>query len=176
MADYLKNLFIVGKPGVGKTTMVKEVTLPFREGMGGFYTEEIRETGKRLGFRICSLKGEKGIFAYKGMNSSCRLNKYGIDLAILETIGVKSLEEALLTSKIILIDEIGTMEFLSPVFPEIVQRCLDSPLRVLATFRWGTQLFSHNFSPRKDSLTIELTRENFLEVKAQIRDWLTVSS
>src|SRR5262245_30503392 len=36
-----KNLFISGTPGVGKTTLLREVTLGKRERIGGFYTEHI---------------------------------------------------------------------------------------------------------------------------------------
>src|SRR5258708_416785 len=34
-----KNLFIAGTPGVGKTMLLREVTLGKRERIGGFYTE-----------------------------------------------------------------------------------------------------------------------------------------
>ena len=70
----IENLLLTGKPGVGKTTLIREVIqslLP--EGSltrdrvrgegeaGGFFTREIRERGREVGFEIETLSGEKGI-------------------------------------------------------------------------------------------------------------------
>ena len=44
-------ILLTGPPGVGKTTLIKYLC----EQLGncsGFYTEEIREGGKRIGFNI----------------------------------------------------------------------------------------------------------------------------
>ncbi|MBI4396118.1 MAG: hypothetical protein HY548_03415 [Elusimicrobia bacterium] len=61
----VKNLFITGTPGVGKTTLIKEVTLPYRDRVAGFYTEEMREgggvfgpPGRRLSSQHCGEGGE----------------------------------------------------------------------------------------------------------------------
>jgi len=41
-------------PGVGKTTAVKRIIelLKDRYKLGGFYTEEVREDGRRVGFKV----------------------------------------------------------------------------------------------------------------------------
>ena len=81
-----KNVFITGNPGCGKTTLIKEITLPYIEKVGGFYTEEIREGSSRLGFKLHTFIGESGIMALKGMKSQYKLNKYGIDIEIIDKI------------------------------------------------------------------------------------------
>ena len=54
-----KKFLITGRPGAGKTTLIKQVARmlqPFRP--VGFYTEEIRELGERVGFQLVSLDGQ----------------------------------------------------------------------------------------------------------------------
>lgn len=62
--------FVSGMPGVGKTTLAKRIADEVRrEGfkVGGIITEEIREGGKRTGFRVIALDtGEIGRLAYVG--------------------------------------------------------------------------------------------------------------
>ena len=39
-----------GSSGCGKTTLIREVCLPYMNMVGGFYTEELREGASRAGF------------------------------------------------------------------------------------------------------------------------------
>ena len=52
---------MTGKPGVGKTTVIKKIIEKYKKNIGGFYTEEIREKGHRVGFRIKKTAGEVGL-------------------------------------------------------------------------------------------------------------------
>ena len=47
-------LLVTGPPGVGKTTLVTHLCQEL-ENCAGFYTEEIREAGKRSGFDIVTV-------------------------------------------------------------------------------------------------------------------------
>jgi nucleoside-triphosphatase THEP1 len=55
-----KNILITGRPRVGKSTLVMRVTAKLRElghtDIGGFYTLEKRQEGKRVGFDIQTLE------------------------------------------------------------------------------------------------------------------------
>ena len=51
-----KTILLTGRPRVGKTTIVKEVVKRLPGGVGGFYTEEIKERGQRQGFKIVTSK------------------------------------------------------------------------------------------------------------------------
>ena len=49
--------------GVGKTTLVQracEALVSSGVGVEGFYTEEVREGGRRVGFDVVTVTGERG--------------------------------------------------------------------------------------------------------------------
>ncbi|HBU70335.1 MAG TPA: AAA family ATPase [Elusimicrobia bacterium] len=175
MAVYTaKNLFITGKPGSGKTTLIREACLPYMDKAGGFYTEEIIEDGKRGGFVIKTFSGRQGVLARKGMPSAHKLNKYGIDVSVLEGIAVKELERAVETKPLIVIDEIGSMEIISESFRKTLVRCFASGARVLATIRYNAQPFTDEIKKMPDSELIVLTRENHEEIKRRVREWMSL--
>jgi len=62
----MTRLVILGRPGVGKTTLVKRVAEHFPGLFRGFYTEEIREGRVRTGFWIVTLSGKRSVLAAKG--------------------------------------------------------------------------------------------------------------
>ena len=104
---------ITGPPRCGKTTLVTTINREFssRQKFGGFITEELREKGKRVGFKIISLSDKKeGLLARKGILSPYRVGRYGVNTGDLERIGCASIANALLSRNIIIIDEVGKME------------------------------------------------------------------
>ena len=167
-----KNFFISGNPGIGKTTLIKESVLPFKNLIGGFVTEEIIEDGKRMGFLLKSLAGPSGILASKKMAGPVRLKKYGLDLSVLDTIAVPSLKDCLAKKKIAVIDEIGAMEIMSDGLREAVMQCLGSSIPVLATLRAKSEPFTDSIKRLEQSAVLTLTRSNYQEVKAKIRLWI----
>ncbi|OYT26400.1 MAG: hypothetical protein B6V02_01730 [Thermoprotei archaeon ex4572_64] len=59
-------IFITGRPGVGKTTLIKKIINDFKDKhvLVGFYTEEVRQHGVRVGFRITNLEGASDWLAH----------------------------------------------------------------------------------------------------------------
>ncbi|OGS26293.1 MAG: hypothetical protein A2297_01540 [Elusimicrobia bacterium RIFOXYB2_FULL_48_7] len=168
-----KNFFISGKPGAGKTTLVREVTLPILDRAGGFYTEEILdESGKLSGFKLKTLSGLEGILASKNLKSVNKLNKYGIDLNVLESMGVKALTDALRDKELIVIDELGTMAAISGAFREAFVKCVASEKKLLATLRYNSQPYTQETSMMVNSFVVTLTNENYPEIKQQLKYWL----
>jgi nucleoside-triphosphatase len=125
------NILITGAPGCGKTTFVENVA---RELAGlrpaGFVTREIREAGERKGFALVSLCGRTGILAHVGIRSPLRVGKYGVDVPAFEAF-LQDLQLA--RARLVIIDEIGKMECLSPLFRTRVAEALDSPCVLVAT-------------------------------------------
>ena len=170
----MKNIFLSGPPGIGKTTIIKKVVAAAPNLFGGFYTEEMRKKTKRVGFRIRTLKGREGILAHVDLESPYRVGKYRVKLEDLEKIGLRSIQAAVADKRMVAIDELGKMELFSEKFKEEVVRALDSPRRVLATVKEGKNAFLDNIKSREDVLLIEVTRENRDRLPREIKRLLNI--
>ncbi|MCP2597431.1 nucleoside-triphosphatase, partial [Candidatus Aminicenantes bacterium AC-335-G13] len=106
--------------------------------------------------------------------SPFRVSKYGVNLRIFESIGVEAINEAMRTSKIIVIDEIGKMELFSEKFKETLIRALDSKKKVLATITLSNIDFVNKIKRRSDCDIIFLSRENFDFNLNKIRKWVLI--
>jgi len=164
----IKNIFITGLPGCGKTTLIKEILKELKIPAKGFFTEEIRKEGERVGFKIVTLSKKEGILAEKGFKSPYRVSKYGVILKDLEEIGIKEIEEGLKGDFLIVVDEIGKMELFSNKFREVILKALDSKNKILGTIMLKENQFCDKIKQRKDTKVFYLTRENREEVKKEI--------
>ncbi len=143
---------MTGKPGVGKTTIVKAVIDRAGERVGGFYTEEIRAKGKREGFLIRTIRGESGVLAHVSYSGSFRVGRYGVDVDLFERIVIPCLESALERAELIIIDEIGKMELFSRRFRHLVERVLASDRMVLGVIHQGNDPFTRKI---REGLRVE---------------------
>lgn len=154
------NILLTGRPGVGKTTIIREVIDSLDLDAGGFYTQEIREGGVRKGFEIRTLDGKCGILAHVDCKSPFRVSKYGVNVNDLEGIAAKSITDALGKKPYIIIDEIGRMELYSPKFQRAVKEALDSPSAVLGCIQARHNPFLDGIRVRDDTRIIEVTHQN----------------
>jgi nucleoside-triphosphatase len=129
-----ENVLLTGPPGCGKTTVVRRVVERLRDlRMAGFYTQEIREGGRRTGFEAVGLGGRSAVLAHVDVHSPLGVGRYGVDIAAFEAIVRDELDTPQGDVDLFVIDEIGKMECFSRVFVEAVERILDRPVPVLAT-------------------------------------------
>ena len=130
-------IFLTGRPGVGKTTVVlRAVELLRSRGLkvGGMISRELREGGARVGFEIVDiLTGRRGILAHVRLSGGPRVGKYTVNLKDLDEVGVAAILNAVKECDVIVIDEVGKMELFSPRFVEAVERALRSGKPVLGT-------------------------------------------
>ncbi|MEM1548601.1 MAG: NTPase [Thermoproteota archaeon] len=133
-------ILLTGRPGVGKTTVVSKIFNSLKErgfSAGGMITYEVREKGVRTGFIVEDLKtGLKGIMASVAQGSGLRVGKYVVNVAEIERVGVKAVENALADDEFIIIDEIGPMELYSNSFKTVVSKAFSSPKKVIATIHY----------------------------------------
>lgn len=160
-------IFITGPPGIGKTTIINrlfETLKLYGYNPGGFITYEIREAGRRVGFKIKSLTNNKeGILAHIKFKEGYPVGKYRVNIETLENIGVEALREAVEKEDIdiILVDEIGPMEMASPKFKETVNVILNSekPAVLTVHYRISNNL-NKLFSTDKETKLYMITRDN----------------
>ena len=166
----MKNIFLTGKPGSGKTTIIKKVISGLEVKIGGFYTEEIREKGERVGFKVRSSEGEEGLLAHKNIKSKYRVGKYGVLVNSFEIIGVGALEKAVENAELIIIDELGRMELFSQKFQASVLKALDSPKPVLGVIQQKKNPFLNSIRKREDVNVITVQEENRDQIPSEIKD------
>lgn len=168
----IKNLLLTGHPGVGKTTIIRKVADALGSRCGGFYTEEVRERGRRVGFRIVTLDGQRGWLAHIRMPGAYRVGRYNVDLRDLESIGVRAIRDATAFADVVIIDEIGPMELLSPAFKQTVMEAMDSSTPVVATVMAKPHPWVIVLKARDDTEVWEVSTQNRETMPARVLQWV----
>jgi len=153
-----KNIFLTGAPSSGKTTVIKKVIGLLDHPANGFYTEEERLDGKRVGFIMNTIDGKKGHLAHEDIRSEFHIRRYGVSTENIDTIAVPSMAPR--GSNIIIVDEIGKMECFSRVFRQAANEALNSSNIVVGTITFGGDEFILGIKNREDIEIHEVTAEN----------------
>ncbi|TAJ45670.1 nucleoside-triphosphatase [Methanofollis fontis] len=165
-----KNLLITGAPASGKTTLLRRAVKSF-PGAVGFFTEEMREGGERMGFQIAGLDGRRALFAHRGIRGHGRVGSYGVNIPVFEGFLAATPFDSP-EARLVVIDEIGRMECLSADFRRLVLELLDGPVPVVATAALHGDEFIEGIKARPDLSVFVVTRENrddlLNEVRAEI--------
>jgi nucleoside-triphosphatase len=167
-----KNILITGLPGVGKTTLVKKFLEELKQfNPVGFYTEEIKEKGIRKGFELISLDGRRRLLSHTDIQGPHRVGKYKVDVKGFEAF-LGSIPLLTLSTRLVIIDEIGKMECLSERFKDYLIECLNSEKWVLATIALKGGGFIEEVKRRHDIKLFEITRRNrdslLLDILAEV--------
>ena len=168
----MKNILLTGKPGVGKTTLIKRAIRGWEGEIGGFYTEEIREGKTRVGFKIRSTAGEEAILAHVDCESPFRVPRYGVNVEAFERVGVAAIEHAIEESALIVMDELGRMELFSKRFRQMALKALDAPQPVLGVLQDRHTPFLDAIRARDDVEIITVTPQNRDRLVETIRERL----
>ena len=163
---------LTGRPGTGKTSIIKQVVAGMKGKAGGFYTEEIRSQGVREGFRLVTLDGHSAILAHINIHSPYRVSKYGVDIDSLDRVGVSALNRAAEECDLVVVDEIGKMELFSANFRQAVLQIIDSGKMVLGTIMLSPDPWADAIKLKPQVNLIEVTRYNHNQVLAELRQWL----
>ncbi len=163
---------LTGKPGTGKTSLIRQVTSGPGGEAGGFYTEEIRSQGIRLGFKLVTLDGDETVLAHINFSKRSRVGKYGVDVDSLNRVGVPALRRAAGQSELVVVDEIGKMELLSSEFREAVSQIIGSGKMVLGTIMLQPDPRADAIKRQPQVNLVTLSRNNYPQVLADLRAWL----
>ena len=167
-----KNILLTGLPGVGKTTLIRRLSEELKNlHPAGFYTEEIRKEGVRKGFELISLDGKKGLRSHVEIKSPYRVGKYKVDVKGFEGF-LDSIAFFVPETKLIIIDEIGKMECLSPEFKRLIKEILDSEKIVIATIAFKGSGLIEEIKKRNDVRLFEITEKNRDSLLSEILSYL----
>ena len=171
----MKQVYLLtGRPGTGKTSLIKQAIAGVRGKVGGFYTEEIRSGGVREGFRLVSLDGQKAILAHIDTPGPYRVSKYGVDIDSLDRVGVTVLNQAAKECDLVVVDEIGKMELFSANFREAIWQIINSGKKVLGTIMFQANPWADAIKHQPQVNLVEVTRANYQRVLAELLVWLEV--
>lgn len=163
-------ILLSGRPGCGKTTIIRDVVEALDVPAGGFYTEEVRAGGRRLGFDLVSLDGQRATLASVDSRSRLRVSRYGVEIDALDRLGASAIDSAIAGARLIVIDEIGKMELYSEGFRQAVLAALDSGKPVLGTIMLGPHPFADSIRQRPDVEVLAVTEGNRAELPHRILD------
>ena len=164
-------ILLTAQPRTGKSTaIIKIVNMLGRDNCGGFYTEEIRENGERVGFRLCTLSGKTGLLSHINIESNYKISRYGIDIKTFEELCINELKEAISNDRVkyIVIDEIGPMELFSNKFKDLLIQLLDCNKPIIGTIFMNSYEWLDDFKKKENVNIIEITLENRNELPLQI--------
>ena len=122
---------LTGEPAVGKSTALSRILLDIRTAgfaPGGVVAREIRSHGEREGFQIIDISSDESeiLADVKGVTGP-RVGKYHVSLKALSGLGVSALLRAKQRSDLVVVDEVGPMELLSPEFRRAIQSSVLEP-------------------------------------------------
>jgi len=158
-------LFVTGRPGIGKTTVLLNAAEKLRAGgyhIGGMISKEVREGDTRVGFQVIDINtGIKGWLAHVKQPTGPQVSKYKVNLNDLDLIGVKAIREAMNEADLVVIDEIGPMELFSQAFKQVIREAVDSRKLILGVIHHSARdPLVDSIEKRDDVEILEVTFEN----------------
>jgi len=163
---------ITGRPGVGKTTMVYDLSRRSRVRPCGFVTIEVREGGVRVGFKLVNLEtNEEEVLSDVRISGSVRVGKYVVNVPRACDFMYNILSKCA-GRDFVVIDEVGPMELKCP---NLLER-----IKAVASKAKVSIITAHRYEAKKlaDSLgaeLIELTPYNRDAVRERLEKLLTSS-
>ncbi|XP_056326929.1 cancer-related nucleoside-triphosphatase [Danio aesculapii] len=184
----MKHVFLTGVPGVGKTTLVKKVCDALSGlSVSGFYTEEVREHGRRVGFDVVTVSGDRGRLSRVSSGSATggreyRVGQYVVDLQSFESLALplfRNMQEGS-GKQLFVMDEVGKMELFSQPFIRAVRQILEkSCCSVLGTIpvpKGKPLALVEELRSRADVKIFMVTKENrdviFDDIVSAVRECL----
>jgi nucleoside-triphosphatase len=100
------------------------------------------------------------------------VGKYGVDVATLDRVAMTAMRQAMRESDVVVTDEVGKMELLSPAFRDVLIEVLNSRKRLLGTIMLQPHPFADQIKRDARVRVVLLTRANRQEVFDQVTEWL----
>ena len=165
----MRHLLIVGRPGIGKTMLMKRLTQALRpRPIDGFLTEELREAGQRVGFWLSPLDGRQVLLAHRQMQHGVRVGGYQVNVSVLDEVAVPVVRRGMDRAALLFFDELGTMERCSTRLEEAIQQAFDRGPSIVATAGLSPDPFLQALKRRKDVELIPLSVANRAVIEEEL--------
>ena len=165
----MKHLLIVGRPGVGKTTLMKRLTQALQgRPIDGFLTEELREGEYRLGFWLSSLDGRQVLLAHRQFEGGVRVGPYRVNVAVLDEVAVSIVRRGMRHAFVLFLDELGKMALCSQSLQQAVREAFDRGPCIIATAGTAPLPLVTSLKQRKDIELIPLSMSNRAAVEEEL--------
>ena len=167
-------LLVEARPGAGKTTAFRRLAELLSErgvAVAGFTTEELRVKGRRVGFAVESVDGERARLAHGELPGPPRVGRYGVDLEAFEGIALPALRPPR-GGGVVLIDELGKMELASESFRAAVEELLEQPVSLAAAVHTARHPFTDRLKRRRGVEVIPLRAANRDSLPAELAERL----
>ncbi|HEY3208720.1 MAG TPA: NTPase [Actinomycetota bacterium] len=168
-------LLLEGRPGIGKTTVIRRLVELLRERdfpLRGFTTEEIRDGRRRIGFEAETVLGQRAVLAHIDLPGPPRVGKYGVDLPAFEKVVLPVLRRPKVGG-VVVIDELGKMELASARFREEITGLLDREVSVVATVHVYRHPYTEALKARPDVEVIRVNARNRDALPARLLERLS---
>jgi nucleoside-triphosphatase len=171
-----RTVLLTGRPGVGKTTVIKQIAESLGDSAGGFYTAEIRDGRSRQGFKIVTLDGKDGVLSHLDLKGPPRVSSYGVNLKDLDEIAVVALLQAMTRGQYVVVDEIGKMELFSERFREVVLAAIEGHSMVVGTIMKARDPWVDDLKALPQVTILEVTEANRDHLAQHVLSLLDIGS
>ena len=162
-------ILLSGEPRAGKSTLISHLVTELKSDYWEL-SEEIRDANnERVGFLARNSLGQSEVFAHKiDIVSDQQIADYKVSLEAIDSIFTAPIEQmSHLKRGLVIIDEIGRMEMLSPDFVQGIDRLFETEVDMIATIRYQDE-WTHKYTDRDDVTYLVLTPDNRIAIKHQI--------
>ena len=162
---------LTAPPKMGKSTAIKKIiNMLGAKNCCGFYTKEIIEDGKRVGFKIVTLSGKEGILADVSYDGKYRIGKYGVNLEEFEKVALTELENIINTGgdKYVIIDEIGPMQLFSDKYKELLLKIASTDKKIVGTAFYESYDWLDDFKKLDNVELIEIDEMNRNDIPMEV--------
>lgn len=170
------NLFLTGRPGVGKTTIIQRICRQFTLSPAGFMVKRKGLPGAWTAFYLMGAKEALYNRKRPPVPASCfahrerKNGRWRIETSVFEEIGVSLLNEAPKSREIIIMDELGRFEKKAYLFQKTVMERLKSREMVLGVVKEEKNPFLDTIREREDVDLFTVDRDNREEILLQLVD------
>lgn len=161
----MKNIFITGEKGIGKSSLLEKIIKNIDCSIGGFIQEKVF-TEERTSFNVISLYDSKNSYTIGFYDR--KKSVLNSDISIFNDISQDVLLKSLCDRDLIILDELGFIEENAELFKDTIFKILNSDKPVLGVLKECNGNFIRKIKMREDLQVIRINENNRNSMEAEI--------